>query len=169
MLMPPQLLRLSKEESNRLQSRVVAPIISAATSPFNLPDGWVVKEVSRRCAGQTDKYYYEPGTGRMFRSLISVERYLEEVGDNAPLSQMFKSCSHVRKKVFREKLNTSPSDFAQPPAKINWVLADSEGFTWNPFIGESMVPEAVKQRWANRFIISINEKDRGATDVAQLS
>ncbi|XP_057483113.1 methyl-CpG-binding domain-containing protein 7 [Actinidia eriantha] len=165
------LLSLDKEETNQLQLAVVAPTIPSATSPFTLPEGWIVEEVPRKCNGYADKYYYEPGTGRKFRSLISVERYLAEEGDNAPLSQLFKLDSRVknfgsRKKVFKEKVNSSMSDSVEPPAKINWVLADPGGSTWNAFSGDSMVPEPVKQRWANRFMISINDPNCSAPDVA---
>nr|URX64924.1 methyl-CpG-binding domain protein [Camellia sinensis] len=176
------LLRLEEDESNQRQLAVVAPTIAAATSPFVLPDGWIVEEVPRKCGGYTDKYYYEPGTGRQFRSLISVERYLAEVEDNAPLSQVFelcqdnaplsqvlKLCSRVknfgsRKKISRDKVKISTSDSDKPPAKINWVLADHGGCTWNPFTGESMVPEPVKQQWANRFTLSINDGNCAAPD-----
>ncbi|XP_028094290.1 methyl-CpG-binding domain-containing protein 7-like isoform X2 [Camellia sinensis] len=177
-----KLLRLEEDESNQRQLAVVAPTIAAATSPFVLPDGWIVEEVPRKCGGYTDKYYYEPGTGRQFRSLISVERYLAEVEDNAPLSQVFelcqdnaplsqvlKLCSRVknfgsRKKISRDKVKISTSDSDKPPAKINWVLADHGGCTWNPFTGESMVPEPVKQQWANRFTLSINDGNCAAPD-----
>ncbi|XP_057480136.1 methyl-CpG-binding domain-containing protein 7-like isoform X2 [Actinidia eriantha] len=155
------LLSLDKEETNQLQLAVVAPTIPLATSPFTLPEGWIVEEVPRKCNGHADKYYYEPGTRRKFRSLISVERYLAEEADNAPLSQVFKLDSRAknfgsRKKIFREKVNTSTSDSVEPPAKINWVLADPGGSTWNAFSGDSMVPEPVKQRWANRFMLMMN-------------
>ncbi|GFZ17980.1 hypothetical protein Acr_26g0012490 [Actinidia rufa] len=166
-----QLLSLDKEETNQLQLAVVSPTIPLATSPFTLPEGWIVEEVPRKCNGHADKYYYEPGTRRKFRSLISVERYLAEEADNAPLSQVFKLDSRAknfgsRKKIFREKVNTSTSDSVQPPAKINWVLADPGGSTWNAFSGDSMVPEPVKQRWANRFMVSINDPNCSAPDVA---
>ncbi|PSR90035.1 Methyl-CpG-binding domain-containing protein, partial [Actinidia chinensis var. chinensis] len=165
------LLSLDKEETNQLQLAVVSPTIPLATSPFTLPEGWIVEEVQRKCNGHADKYYYEPGTRRKFRSLISVERYLAEEADNAPLSQVFKLDSRAknfgsRKKIFREKVNTSTSDSVQPPAKINWVLADPGGNTWNAFSGDSMVPEPVKQRWANRFMVSINDPNCSAPDVA---
>ncbi|KAL7247562.1 hypothetical protein ACSBR2_002474 [Camellia fascicularis] len=162
------LLRLDEEEFDNHQLAVVAPTTAAATSPFILPDGWVVEEVPRSRNGKTDKYYYEPGTGRQFRSLIAVERYLEEMGDeNAPLSHVFKLGCHVRnsgprKKICREEVKTSTFDSDIPPAKVNWVLADSGGDTWNAFMGESVVPESIKQQWANRFMLSINDNNFAA-------
>ncbi|XP_028057904.1 methyl-CpG-binding domain-containing protein 7-like isoform X3 [Camellia sinensis] len=163
-----KLLRLDEEEFDNHQLAVVAPTTAAATSPFILPDGWVVEEVPRSRNGKTDKYYYEPGTGRQFRSLVAVERYLEEMGDeNAPLSHVFKLGCHVknsgpRKKICREEVKTSTFDSDIPPAKVNWVLADSGGDTWNAFMGESVVPESVTQQWANRFMLSINDNNFAA-------
>ncbi|KAI8523879.1 hypothetical protein RHMOL_Rhmol13G0106100 [Rhododendron molle] len=153
--MPLQLLPLDKRGSSRRQL-VVAPTVAAAMTPLNLPDGWVVEE-----------YYYEPGTGRKFRSLLSVQRYLAEVGEDAPLSQLFKSANRVKKfglqkKFSSGKLKSSTSDIPKPPEKINWVLADPRGNTWNPFIGESMIPEPIKQRWANRFAVSIDDTNSAA-------
>ena len=50
-----QLLSLDKEETNQLQLAVVAPTIPSATSPFTLPEGWIVEEVLRKCNGYADK------------------------------------------------------------------------------------------------------------------
>ncbi|TKY48445.1 Methyl-CpG-binding domain-containing protein 7 [Spatholobus suberectus] len=49
----------------------------ASTSHFRLPDGWVVEERPRPSnPSHVDRYYYEPHTGRQFRSLLSVQRHL---------------------------------------------------------------------------------------------
>ncbi|RDX63979.1 Methyl-CpG-binding domain-containing protein 7, partial [Mucuna pruriens] len=47
------------------------------SSSFHLPSDWVV-EKKPRVSNPThvDKYYYEPHTGKKFRSLLSVQRYL---------------------------------------------------------------------------------------------
>ncbi|KHN01604.1 Methyl-CpG-binding domain-containing protein 7 [Glycine soja] len=47
------------------------------SSHFRLPDGWVVEERPRASnPSHVDRYYYEPGTRRQFRSLLSVKRHL---------------------------------------------------------------------------------------------
>lgn len=68
----------------------------------------------------------------------------------------------LQKKFSSGKLKSSTSDIPKPPEKINWVLADPRGNTWNPFIGESMIPEPIKQRWANRFAVSIDDTNSAA-------
>ncbi|KAE9587926.1 putative DNA-binding domain-containing protein [Lupinus albus] len=46
---------------------------------FTLPNGWFIEEKPRLSnPNHKDRYYYEPGTGRKFRSLLSVQRYLTE-------------------------------------------------------------------------------------------
>ncbi|CAH2069391.1 unnamed protein product [Thlaspi arvense] len=49
-----------------------------ASRGFRLPKGWKVEERPRRNSPHIDKYYAEPKTGKRFRSLVSVERYLKE-------------------------------------------------------------------------------------------
>ncbi|KAM0051333.1 putative methyl-CpG DNA binding, DNA-binding domain superfamily [Helianthus debilis subsp. tardiflorus] len=56
-----------------------------STSPV-LPEGWIVKEVPRKTGDHFDKYYYEPGTGHMFRSLTSVKKHLAQLEESSPLS-----------------------------------------------------------------------------------
>ncbi|XP_059626664.1 methyl-CpG-binding domain-containing protein 7-like isoform X2 [Cornus florida] len=162
--------KLDEEEANQLQLAFVASTSSTASPDFELPEGWIVEAIPRKDRRYTDKYYYEPGTGRKFRSLVSVERYLTEFDDNAPLCEAFKLVNHVqksgwqKKKISREKLKTSILNSADPPVKINWVLTGPEGDTWSPFMGESMVPDSVKQQWTKRFISSINDGNYNVPD-----
>ncbi|XP_074267967.1 methyl-CpG-binding domain-containing protein 7-like [Silene latifolia] len=56
------------------------------TTPFQLPSDWVVEVRPRgpQSSVSSDKYYYEPGTGRKFRSLASVKRHLFGEEDPTP-------------------------------------------------------------------------------------
>ncbi|KAK9280156.1 hypothetical protein L1049_013843 [Liquidambar formosana] len=143
---------------------IVAPTTISRTSPFELPDDWVVKEMPRS-SGIIDKYYYEPGTGQQFRSLISVERYLTEARENAPTPEALKPGNDImpsqnsgfqEKNISSVKVKTSSFDFANPPVKIKWVLTGPGGDTWNPFMGDSVIPDSVKQQWAKTFVLSLN-------------
>ncbi|CAN8301240.1 unnamed protein product [Cochlearia groenlandica] len=49
-----------------------------ASKGFRLPKGWTVDEFHRKNSYHIDKYYVEGKTGKRFRSLVSVERYLKE-------------------------------------------------------------------------------------------
>lgn len=52
-------------------------------------------------------------------------------------------------------VNPSTLDFSSLQAKVKWVLGGPGGNIWNPFVGESMVPESVKQEWSETFVDSI--------------
>ncbi|CAL9244294.1 unnamed protein product [Arabidopsis halleri] len=55
--------------------------VEYASKGFRLPRGWSVEEVPRKNSHYIDKYYVERKTGKRFRSLVSVERYLRESGN----------------------------------------------------------------------------------------
>ncbi|KAK1398550.1 Methyl-CpG binding transcription regulator [Heracleum sosnowskyi] len=161
-----KLLKLEDDDPNQYQMAIVpARRITFSSSRLpegRLPEGWVVEEVPRSRDGYADRYYYEPGTGRKFRSLLSVQRHLAEQNENStlsqtlaelkeyntPLSKAFKIGSNVKSSNSLWK-NTIPRDkvqsatFNSPPLKINWVIASSKGDSWNPFIGGSLVPESI--------------------------
>ncbi|KAG6417973.1 hypothetical protein SASPL_120170 [Salvia splendens] len=142
-------------------------------APNIVPDGWIVEEVRRKYVKSTDKYYCEPETGLKFRSLIAIERYLAELDEDAPLSRTLegimenkplarafklenhKSSTRGKKDTSRKKLQAS--SFIEPPVKVTWVLTSAQGDSWNPFISKSLVPDAVKQQWSNRFMLFMKD------------
>ncbi|CAI8592363.1 unnamed protein product [Vicia faba] len=67
--------------SPKTNSREKQLQIMVRSPPFSLPDGWLVEQHRRRSpnpdhAERVDKYYIEPNTRQKFRSLVSVQRYL---------------------------------------------------------------------------------------------
>ncbi|CAN1847000.1 Methyl-CpG-binding domain-containing protein 7 [Linum perenne] len=65
--------------------QIICSTPASASSPdgFQLPEGWIVQKRRRRLPSfggspVFDKYYIEPHTGRRFRSLPDVHRYLKE-------------------------------------------------------------------------------------------
>lgn len=65
--------------SNNTQLALASPptaAIPTITPRIKLPPGWGVEEVLRPNGSHIDRYYYEPGTGRKFRSSKEVERHL---------------------------------------------------------------------------------------------
>ncbi|KAF5821507.1 putative methyl-CpG DNA binding, DNA-binding domain superfamily [Helianthus annuus] len=139
-----------------------------STSPF-LPEGWIVKEVPRKTGDHFDKYYYEPGTGHMFRSLTSVKKHLAQLEessplsvvleefreDNVPLSKAFKLASPIKNYRSYDSWKKSTSSNAVP-SRINWVIPSTAGETWNAFVGDELVPDSMKQKWGRRFMWTIN-------------
>ncbi|KAK1373684.1 hypothetical protein POM88_029877 [Heracleum sosnowskyi] len=179
-----KMLKLKEEEEdpNKYKMAIMPAKNIPFSSPYRLPEGWVVEEVPRNTRGRggyVDKYYYEPGTGRKFRSLSSVDRHLADRNEhtmlsetltelreyNMPMSKAFKIGSHVKSSNSLWKNNiqrdrVQSATFSSPPLKINWVIAGPGGDSWNPFIGGSLVPESVKQQWLAGFSDDETEEGR---------
>ncbi|XP_019159695.1 PREDICTED: methyl-CpG-binding domain-containing protein 6-like isoform X2 [Ipomoea nil] len=176
-----KLLRVDEGDLNMEHWAVVPSANTATSSRYQLPDGWIVEEVPRRDGSSVDKYYYEPGTGQKFRSIIEVEKHLAEFGEhhhipllseshqvlnqNRLLSNNFKpNQQHYSKNTAASKRNIpgevkkQASPFVAPPSKIKWVLASPRGNAWNPFLAETPVPDSVKQQWNNRFMLFVNNE-----------
>lgn len=71
----------------RYDPREMQIVPANPTAPFQLPEGWIVEVRPRgpnSSIKMSDKYYYEPQTGRKFRSLVSVKRYLNGEGEILP-------------------------------------------------------------------------------------
>ncbi|KAG5626035.1 hypothetical protein H5410_011253 [Solanum commersonii] len=83
-------------------------------------------------AGLTDHYYYEPLSGKRFRSKIAVLGFLSKKGDS---------------ETPKGKNNTFFFDSANPPESVCWTLTDSNEDTWKPSINGDMISEMEKQQW----------------------
>ncbi|XVE79638.1 hypothetical protein DITRI_Ditri14bG0074000 [Diplodiscus trichospermus] len=149
--------RLKPGDENSMQ---IVPNVFSGATPFKLPPGWTVDEKPRsnvRYAGVIDRYYIEPGSGKRFRSMRAVERYLAEMEASAAASEPSRTPGSLKKRKSGEELDPM-LDFTSPPAKVKWVLGVPGGNLWNQFMGESMVPENVQQTWSEMFILSIQDK-----------
>ncbi|KAH9304423.1 hypothetical protein KI387_008827 [Taxus chinensis] len=83
------------------RNRALGEIIQ---NPDWLPSGWITEIRTRKSglsAGQTDKYYFQPGNGGRFRSKAEVMRYLQTGSKDKP-----KSISNAQ-----ESLNHTTSSF----------------------------------------------------------
>lgn len=145
-----KMLKWDEEEQNPNHWAIVPSEREDISDTNQLPDGWIVQEVPRSTGGYKDKYYYEPGTGMRFRSMVSVQRHLSELNsENVPLSKMFKVHHNTAP---RSKASREEPLFGRIPSKVNWVLANHKGDTWNPFIGDALVSDSVKEKWTKRFM-----------------
>ncbi|XP_058748360.1 methyl-CpG-binding domain-containing protein 7-like [Vicia villosa] len=90
--------------------------IVVRSPPFTLPDGWLVERHRRISpnpghAERVDKYYIEPNTRQKFRSLVSVQRYLnEEPKDYLPAERMISRNKNTTRNKSRRK-QKFPRDF----------------------------------------------------------
>ncbi|XP_050369643.1 methyl-CpG-binding domain-containing protein 5-like [Argentina anserina] len=135
-----------------------------------LPAGWRVEykvRSSGATAGITDRYYYDPVSGRRFRSKKEVLRFMETgtLKKNADSDKTSEEGSASKK---QRKSSTKPRsvvnfDFSDVPAKVEWVLTDSSQWSWTPFIGDQKVPESTAKEWANAFTVFTSNSNIGHT------
>ncbi|KAG5238182.1 methyl-CpG-binding domain-containing protein [Salix suchowensis] len=146
------------------------PFIFKSRSLFDLPNGWVVER--KPCknidyAGIIDKHYNELETGKLFRSLRSVERDLTEGKKHIVTLEALKAEDHFipfessgsrKEHVSSKKVETAMLDPSSIPAKIKWVLGGPGGIVWNPFMDDHLVPGFIKQKWSETFVLSIIDR-----------
>ncbi|XP_050229495.1 methyl-CpG-binding domain-containing protein 7 isoform X2 [Mercurialis annua] len=143
--------------------------VPRSCSSFNLPDGWIIEEKPRSnvdYAGVIDRCYIEPETGKRFRSLISVQRYLAKGKEYAAAPKPLKLADNVLYLTdgrelaamnnvlkLRENANfeTSVPNNGNPPAKIKWVLSPCK-ISWSAFMDDSLVPDSEVNKWSETFL-----------------
>ncbi|CAN8248475.1 unnamed protein product [Cochlearia groenlandica] len=136
-----------------------------------LPPGWRVEDkvrTSGATAGSVDKYYYEPITGRKFRSRTEVLYYLEHGTSKKGGKRAENTDSHSDhfgggqgsyRSTRKAKEPPPPPprplnfDFENPPEKVSWSMIDSGEEAWTPFVGEDKVQDSMRQDWCNAFTV----------------
>uniref|UniRef100_A0A1J3K1E9 Methyl-CpG-binding domain-containing protein 5 n=1 Tax=Noccaea caerulescens TaxID=107243 RepID=A0A1J3K1E9_NOCCA len=136
-----------------------------------LPAGWTTEvrvRTSGTKAGVVDKFYYEPVTGRKFRSRNEVLYYLEHgtTIKAAKKTQNGVMPSHhsggrgssKRQNKSNKKANAPPSkpldfDFLNVPEKVTWTGTIGWEEAWWPSIGDYKIQESVSQDWDRAFTL----------------
>ncbi|KAG2299790.1 hypothetical protein Bca4012_011384 [Brassica carinata] len=139
-----------------------------------LPPGWRVEDkvrTSGATAGSVDKYYYEPITGRKFRSRTEVLYYLEhgtskkgsKKSDNSDSNSDHFEGQGSNKSSKKAKDQQPPPpprppspplkfDFDNPPEKVSWSAAKAGGEeAWTPFVGDDKVEDSLRREWCTAF------------------
>ncbi|XP_018815408.1 methyl-CpG-binding domain-containing protein 5-like [Juglans regia] len=136
--------------------------VAAAPLPDWLPPGWLVEDRVRSSgasAGVIDRYFFEPVSGRRFRSKNEVLYFLEtgtkrkkgKLGENSDADTMGSEGQKEKKSATKAKSSALKFDYLNVPEKVQWVLTDSSQGSWAPYIGEEKVPESTMQEWAAAF------------------
>ncbi|XP_043702943.1 methyl-CpG-binding domain-containing protein 5-like [Telopea speciosissima] len=140
----------------------LAMIETSPKTPDWLPSGWLMESRIRGSgvtAGMKDRYFYDPVSGRQFRSKKEVLSFIQtgSSGRKRPNSMKSntdatimasESSGYVRRNRSNSKgkrSNVSSFDFNNRPAKVRWVLTDSVNGLWTPFIGDESPLESSKQ------------------------
>ncbi|XP_010535494.1 PREDICTED: methyl-CpG-binding domain-containing protein 6 [Tarenaya hassleriana] len=132
-----------------------------------LPPDWRVEDrvrTSGATAGSVDRYYYEPVTGRKFRSKTEVLYYLEhgtlkksakksDNVDGQPDHSEGQGSGKQNRTAKKAKETPFNFDFLIPPEEITWVLTNDPGdeARWTPFMGDGKVPEPLTRDWKTAF------------------
>ncbi|MBA0807286.1 hypothetical protein Gohar_023100 [Gossypium harknessii] len=114
------------------------------------------------------QYYFDPSSGRKFRSKKEVLYYLEtgippskrKKGAEASGSEEVgtgNSGGNKQKKPDK-KLKPLNFDFINVPQKVDWLLTNASEDSWTPFLGEDQVSGPTKQDWAAAFASLIASK-----------
>ncbi|XWS28880.1 hypothetical protein CRYUN_Cryun25bG0109600 [Craigia yunnanensis] len=124
---PPAAKEREAHDPSKMQLQIVEPSPTSPMfrSPIKLPRGWVVEERPRVNSaahpGLVDRYYCEPKTGKQFRSLTAVQKYLCEEMESTLTTQRMKpgneNSMQIVPHVFR-----SATPFKLPPG---WIVEEN--------------------------------------------
>ncbi|EXC35060.1 Methyl-CpG-binding domain-containing protein 7 [Morus notabilis] len=107
---------VSNEAGNKSDMQIT-PLITWSTSDFVLPDGWRIEEKPRSSGmyrGMVDKYYIESKTGKKFRSMAAVKRYLTDGETNMSVPEVSKEASDKSDMQIIPFTTGCTSDFVLP-------------------------------------------------------
>ncbi|KAF7805493.1 methyl-CpG-binding domain-containing protein 7-like isoform X1 [Senna tora] len=93
------------------------------------------------------------------RSKVAKEDGITMNSPKLAIESKHSKISGQSKKINSEKSSkASMVDLSSPPAKVNWVLSGTGG-VWTPFLDGSKVPESVKLKWSEAFVLYIRDGD----------
>ncbi|KAH9661287.1 methyl-CpG-binding domain-containing protein 7 [Citrus sinensis] len=112
-----------QESSREMEWQLVDRNSTFSKSSFKLPRGWSVEERPRTHSptrpDRIDKYYYEPRTGRQFRSLLSIQKYL--TGEEDTVSPKRVKYGNVQNMQIVPCATKSAASFGLPD---NWIVQE---------------------------------------------
>ncbi|KAH9701111.1 methyl-CpG-binding domain-containing protein 7 [Citrus sinensis] len=112
-----------QESSREMEWQLVDRNSTFSKSSFKLPRGWSVEERPRTHSptrpDRIDKYYYEPRTGRQFRSLLSIQKYL--TGEEDTVSPKRVNYGNVQNMQIVPCATKSAASFGLPD---NWIVQE---------------------------------------------
>lgn len=76
--------------------------------------------------------------------------------EKIPYLQAPRSPAPRKKNTSLKMFKTSIIDLTNPPEKINWVFSGDEREDWSPLVEECMLPDYVKEQWAETFLLGMN-------------
>ncbi|XP_028100712.1 methyl-CpG-binding domain-containing protein 6-like [Camellia sinensis] len=120
------------------------------------PPGWMVESRPRtneKYLGKIDWFYYEPGTGKQYRSHSKAwARYYETQQQIVVFVPKEEETAHNPNMEFANmKDKTRRFNVGKMPDSVTWVLTDTEYNKWTTYIEDEMVLEDEQILWAETF------------------
>ncbi|OIT00872.1 hypothetical protein A4A49_07691 [Nicotiana attenuata] len=113
----------------------------------------------KRRLNKSVEYFFEPVSGRKFRSKVEVLYFLEtggkrkkgNTGSEATPSETSKSQKQKKGGSKTQKITSFYFDSGNPPHSVCWVQTDGFADTWAPSCNGGMIPERRRQEWVAVF------------------
>lgn len=140
----------------RTDTKAIVPSMQQHRLSSMIPDGWIVEQVPRKDGVRIDRYFIEPVKKIRFRSILEVQRYL------AGEDQCQRKSDSREKSMKIKTLKDSRVDVKTPTLKIKWVFNGSGEETCSPFVGETSIPDHVKELWAETFLLEMTGRKNPA-------
>ncbi|KAL7174000.1 hypothetical protein ACSBR2_033284 [Camellia fascicularis] len=131
------------------------PVELLPERPKWLPESWVMDcriRTSGASAGSIDRYYFDPVSGRRFRSKKEVDYFLETGSTrkrkrDPDTNSLENSGGHKSSAPLNFEFNDVPEN-------VRWVLTNASRDQWTPFVGDKMVPKSTRKEWNAAFHFS---------------
>ncbi|GMP88358.1 hypothetical protein CsSME_00040383 [Camellia sinensis var. sinensis] len=123
--------------------------------PEWLPWGWWIDYRARSSgasAGLVDKYYFDPVSGRRFRSKKEVDYFLET--GSTRKRKRDPDTNSLENSGGRKSSAPLNFEFNDVPENVRWVLTNASRDQWTPFVGDKMVPKSTRKEWNAAFHFS---------------
>lgn len=125
------------------------------------PPGWMVESRPRtneKYIGKIDRFYYEPGTGKRYRSCSQAwARYYETQQQIGVLVPKEKNTAHDPNMMEFSKMRDRTKRFNVDEIldSVTWVLTDIEFDRWTPYIDDEMVLQNEQKLWIETFELAM--------------
>ncbi|KAI8014375.1 hypothetical protein LOK49_LG05G00479 [Camellia lanceoleosa] len=110
----------------------------------------------RKYIGKIDKFYYEPGTSKQYRSRSQAwARYYEteqQIVVFVPKEDETAHDPHMMEKMKDRTRRFNVDEIANP---VTWVLTNIKFDRWTPYIEDEMVLENEQKLWAETFELAM--------------
>ncbi|CAL5352559.1 unnamed protein product [Camellia sinensis] len=104
------------------------------------------------CVDGIGYYYFDPVSGRRFRSKKEVDYFLET--GSTRKRKRDPDTNSLENSGGRKSSAPLNFEFNDVPENVRWVLTNASRDQWTPFVGDKMVPKSTRKEWNAAFHFS---------------